>query len=340
MARARTTVAISSDFAARLLSDRADADTRAWVADLAARVDESLGVRISLGELGLRPSTSEALARAVVGAFLEHQQAYRGLPRGAVARIERIEPTQVPHDRARRTILPHHDGGRSSFLTPSKRLVPNWPGELRSMVRDAPAQKLYQGFFIVDPGPPGASTGYFPWVRLLARAYTRQLGRFPDARELATWLGENIRRTIDSVHGSAEHLSLLSALGSPSSVEARSPLHAAHEGGEDGRRCPPCGQDCRCERDAFAERRWCAGLRETVGMSWATVRETWQTSIVGRRHDLVLGHNLFAVHAGFAGGAERVLLPLSIAIAEPRGPDYEEWLLNEWERAFASQCRS
>jgi hypothetical protein len=250
-----------------------------------------------------------------------------------------LEKTVVPSESSRRCLLPHHDGGRSSFLTPSTLQAQWWRPEWRGLVADPPAQKTFQGFLVVAPGPDGAHTGFYPWVALLSGAFEFQTGETANPTTLPSWAGENIRATLALSENRTQYLSLAGALGSRREAHALQPVHSAHDrlgplAAAHLRADPePPGCDCLQPGDRF----WCSGLRETTGLTWSGLRRRRETQVRAMRHDLVLGHNLAAVHAGFGGGAGRTLLPLCVTVDRPRGTEFERWLTRLWDEAFALQ---
>jgi hypothetical protein len=339
-AGAARSLPLPADVAAALLDGASAADVEQWVESLADRVDHAGGAQVGIGELALGRERSEALARAVLDAFLAHQVSRRGLPADARVVVDDLQHTAVSAEAARRTLLPHHDGGRASFLTPSADCVPGWGSAWRAMVEKPPPHKVFQGFLILDPGPPGARTGYYPWVGMLAAAHAWQTGRRPELAELQEWHGANVRAVLRRRgNRGPRYVSLLSALGSRGEAYVRQPLHATHEPLLDDVAELAAGGDCACGCELPAERLWCKGLSETLGVSWRELRERCEVTLGGDRHDLVLGHNLAAVHAGFDGGAGRTLLPLCVAVDRPGGDAYEHWLAGLWELAFRTQCR-
>ncbi len=324
-------VAVPEEVARAILDGRAYAGIGDWMGYLSSALDQHLGLQVEISALSLDLKSSERLARGILEAFRREAIGAQALPRATFVAAGSPESTVVPEGESVRSLLPHHDGGRSSFLTPSALHEPHWRGDWRAKVSDPPSHKLYQGFLILDPGAPGAQTAYYPWVRIIAHAYERRVGQAASLPELARWYGANLHGMVAGQGvADAPYVSLIRALGSVDERQSLQPLHAVHEplvtnilDGTDR----PCKCGCRWP----AERAWCMGLRETLGMSWRAVRDRWQTLVGGRRRDLVLGHNLIAVHAGFGGSVERRLLPLSIALATPRGDEYERWLARAWE---------
>src|SRR5205814_126955 len=127
-----------------------------WADDAAARIDLSpYGIAFRIGALRLGEDDSRCVALAIAD-IVCLALVRRGAP--DTLRVERDEP-QISNAwgaDAARTLLPHHDSAHLSYLTPSTYDVPEWNPSMRSFGRAGFTQtlshKLYQGFFVTDPG--------------------------------------------------------------------------------------------------------------------------------------------------------------------------------------------
>jgi hypothetical protein len=298
---------------------------------------------LGIGRLGLGRERSRGLAIALVDGLREALLRAGG-PEDLRVEVGKVQETHVSPGYATRTLLPHHDGGHCSYLTPSRLDLPGWEPARRRFAEQglyahsSPSHKLYQGIFIVDPGEAESITTYYPWLQILADGYRAARGREPTATpELATWLGDNLLRTLElqGQHG-GRYPTLAASLGSSSLVfHGLSPHCAEDDVTRDDCerfpqlrelvRCCPCGA-CR----AAAERLFCHSLLESLGLSWPAFRERYEFRVASERFDLVMGHNLVLLHGGLRGGASRRLEPISLVVDEPAGDGYEEWLAASW----------
>jgi hypothetical protein len=335
-------VAIGQAVGTDLLDGASSARAARWTRALRVRLEREGVVAVRVSELGLDAATARRLAVAVVGE-LRSALVEAGLPASARVEADRVQSTHVPRGAGTRTLLPHHDGGHCSYLTPSIHHVPAWDPCDRSF-SDAgycttAAHKLYQGIFVVDPGEAASVTTYYPWLRLVQHAYSRQTGRRPSLLPVAVWLGANIAaaRRERGVTG-ALYPPIGACLGAssraarwfvPHCAEAELPPEELARSPELGR----MGSSCACTACAGPTGRvLCGILEETLGLTWAELRRRFELRVRTRRHDLVVGHNLMLVHGGADGGPSRRVEPISIVVAEPAGAGYEAWLAREWER--------
>jgi hypothetical protein len=330
------------DFDRATASRVVDGGASAWAETAGRRLERDGVLTVRLSKLGLDRAAMRDLAVAAVTA-IRAALVTTGLPPSTYIEPDRPQATEVTAGARTRTLLPHHDGGHCSYLTPSTEHVPDFHPRNRTFADQGfcttTAHKLYQGIFVAEPGEGRSVTTYYPWARLVQRAHARVLGRPGTLYEVARWLGDNVSsaRRESTVSG-ARYPSIAASLGSASpGVRALAPHCAeADLDPETLRRYPelqaaasacPCGA-CR----GPAERVFCAGLSETLGLTWTAVRRHFEVEVHTQQFDLVVGHNLVLVHGGADGGPSRVLEPISIVMDEPAGEDYEAWLAREWER--------
>ena len=294
-----------------------------------------------IGRLRLGATESRALAH-LVAEQLNEVLVELGAPASLRLEIDRPQETFVPEGFSTRTLLPHHDGGHCSYLTPSCEDVEEWDPEWRTFSRSGytttAAHKLYQGVYVADPGEALSVTTYYDWVRILQDVRT---DRGMDAGVAATgaWLGANIRRALElqDLHGSA-----YPALGALLGVEelafqAVSFHHAEAEIDASAKeRFPllvPLSRRCPCGTCVGETARvFCHVVQLATGRSWAAFRARYERLVPNERYDLVFGHNLTMLHGGLAGGRGRVIEPLCLVVDRPQGPAYERWLAASWRR--------
>jgi hypothetical protein len=313
----------------------------AVVAAQAADLLETRGVvvfrvgRLRLDEAASRRMVHE-LAEAMREALLKHE-----LPPEAVVEIDRPQDTPVPGGGTTRTMLPHHDGMHSSYLTPSLLDVADWQPEWRTFsdtgYTTTHSHKLYQGLFITNPGEGLSATPYYDWLQVLADVHAAQGGE-PGAAVIAAWLGANLRHTCTrrAEHG-ALYPTIAGMLGlREPAFEATPVLRAEADLSEQARRAHPIlesmARRCPCGECAGEEGRLlCHVLTLAAGGSWPEFRRRYEVLAVTERYDFVMANNLTFMHGGLAGGRDRTLEPICL-VAEPWGDAYERWLARSWRR--------
>jgi len=291
---------------------------------------------------------AESLLAAVTRVLIEDH----GLPIHAYAELDdESYGTPVAPFREKRFLLPHHDGGHCSFLSPSRLDYSDFAASERvfstSVYWKRPSHKLYQGFLITNPGIPAGVTWYYSTLTLLWDAFAYRYGRpATGTRELAHFNVENIRRSKEnqSIHG-CRYLALGALLGStqlehhvmPSGPRAESELWPGQYAClpalcEMTDRCP-CGL---CEGPG--ERLLCHTCMHTLGKSWPEVHAEYATRVVGELHDALIGNNLTQLHAADSN-ASRTILPLCIVTDQALGDAYERWLAKQWQQWYAGAER-
>ncbi|RGD55443.1 hypothetical protein DR950_39410 [Kitasatospora xanthocidica] len=264
-----------------------------------------------------------------------------GAPGEMYLEADAAQPTPVPDARQVRTLLPHHDGQHSSYLTPSLLDDPEWDPTLRTFsdtgYTTTHPHKLYQGIFIAHPGEGLSVTTYYDWLRILDDVKELR----GDTGDLSTprWLARNIRDSFAATrrNGSA-YPTVAGFLGLTEEALLATPLlHCERPLAEAVKerfpllrslstRCP-CGE-CQGE----VRRVFCHVTTLGAGLNWREFRERYEILAPSERFDLLLGDNLTMHHGGLAGGPGRVIEPLCLVLDEPRGPAYESWLHGMWRR--------
>jgi len=257
--------------------------------------------------------------------------------------------TPVAPFRDRRFLLPHHDGGHCSFLTPSRLdyadLDPSERVFSATVYWKRPSHKVYQGFLVLNPGVPPGQTHYYNTLTLLWDAFSYRHCRAPASlAELAAFAVENVRRSKENqaTHGS-RYLTLGALLGSrdfahhvmPSGPRAESELWPAQYIAlpalcEMVDRCP-CGT---C--DGPGARVFCHACAHTLGRVWPEFQREYEVTVVGAPYDVLIGNNLTQLHAA-ESSSSRTIRPLCIVLDRPEGDAYEKWLARQW-RIWYETC--
>lgn len=320
------------------------------IAQDAAGTMHSIGfVVFRIGRLRLSADDSREVAEQVARR-LRKVLVELGAPRDMRLEIDKPQETVVPSGFPTRTLLPHHDGQHCSYLTPSIDDVPTWDPSWREFgstgYTTTPAHKMYQGIFLADAGQGLSATPYYDWLGILGDVFDRRDGRAPGNRTmaLAAWLGENLRRAIESqpVHGCpypsfGAFLGLVEPLWNGLSfhhAEARLP-------GKERLRFPeaiPLSERCACGLcNGEMARLFCNQVLMGTGLTWSEFRNKWEILAPGDQCDLLFGHNLTMLHGGLAGGTSRVLEPLCLVVDSPMGSEYERWLAASWRRMLPGE---
>jgi hypothetical protein len=326
--------------AAQALLDGADSGEAArWTAAAGHRLRRDEAVVFAISEVGPSEQTARELAIAIATA-LAANLVEDGLPRDARIEVDVPQATNAPADHPTRTLLPHHDGGHCSYLTPSLVDVPDWQAAERTFSDEqyctTAAHKLYQGILVLEPGDGRSVTAYYPWIQLIARAFERRYARPGTTVELAIWLGENLRAAHRGRPASGAHYpSMAACLGARADLALAVVPHCAEEELDSAHleRYPDLARmarSCPCGLcPGPSGRVLCHLLGGVLGLTWTRLRQL-ELALESRRFDFVLGHNLTLLHAGIEGGRSRALLPVSVVLDTPAGPDYEAWLARQW----------
>lgn len=325
-----------------LLLEQSSSPVIQW-ADNAALLLDTLpsGVVFAIGKLRLSEEASRELTHAIAAVICQALQR-RGAPSSMEVEIDRPQGSTVRPDKQVRTLLPHHDGGHCSYLTPSLLDDPEWDARLRVFSNETgkytttSAHKLYQGIFIVDPGEGLSVTTYYNLLLMLRQAYSHTIGHPPTSiAQLASWLGNNIRHSLvlQAQHQS-RYLAIGAALGSPHLAYHGIAVHYAEADFtvQEIERFPELKHFNNKDTLAPTERFLSELLLETLGMSWQEFRTQFEICVPSERFDAVFGHNLTLLHGGLMGGPGRLLEPICMVIEHASGADYENWLAQAWRR--------
>jgi len=319
---------------------------------IAAAVD--LLAQGGVAVLRIRPETTlkqvaivraESLLQVITRCLIQRN----GLPPEAYVELDAESyGTPVAPFREKRFLLPHHDGGHCSFLTPSRLDYPAFDASERVFSRSVywkrPSHKLYQGFLITNPGTTCGSTYYYNTLTLLWDAFIHRYGRSPAGfPELAHFNVENLRRSRNNqtIHGS-RYLTLGALLGStrfehhvmPSGPRAESELWPVQYA-----RLPllcEMTEECPCSLCAGpGGRLLCHACKQTLGRTWPEVHADYSTRVVGELHDILIGNNLTQLHAADSN-TSRTILPMCIVTDKADGSAYEQWLATQWRHWYGA----
>ncbi|WNJ89609.1 hypothetical protein [Bosea sp. 685] len=245
-----------------------------------------------------------------------------------------------------RTLLPHHDGGNCSFLTPSKRHVESWQvSDRTSQVAEVSTtrnHKLYQGFLVQEVGDRESLTPYYDLTEILADQFHVEKGRAPSSiTELAAHLGSNLLHSLSVLreHGGG-YVQLSSILGSKELIYLLVNIHHSHYVFSDREvnLFPDLSTITSNSREStestpvlyLFDKMW----ESRLGINWEQARKRYEHVVSTQKHDLVLGHNIILMHGGLNGGTNRILDPICLVMPAPVGEGYESWLANAWEESY------
>jgi hypothetical protein len=336
---------ITQSLASSFLEGYRSSEVIEWAVEVARRVNRlPSGVVFRIGKLRLPLESSRRLAHTIAYSLCESLQRL-GTPTDMTVEIDRSQNTSVTTGYQVRTLLPHHDGGHCSYLTPSRKDDPSWTATLRRFSKEegyttTQAHKLYQGIFVTDPGEGLSVTPYFDLIPILCRAYTHTTGLPAHSiKQLASWLGKNIRASLalQDQHRS-RYLTLGATLGAQKLLYLGVAIHYAEADfkAEEVERFPELNefrkigqkQSARPPAESFLNQ----VLIDTIGLTWEDFREEYEICLPSERYDFVLGHNLVLLHGGLMGGKSRLLEPICMVVNDPVGEEYESWLAQAWQR--------
>jgi hypothetical protein len=330
-----------ADLAFKLADRRRDRDSYLWAEHVADALDRlPHGVVIPIGDTGMDDDTAAVVAHEAVDAITAALR-QRWFLEALVPEYDKPQASIVAAGRRTRTLLPHHDGGNSSYLTPSRLDVPDWSTDDRRTfppnITTTRMHKLYQGFHVREVGEGESLTPYYELVGILIFALMHQsrAASVPMAT-LYRACAKNLRRAIEMIRRwGGGYIQLAALLG------ARDPKYIlinCHN---------PDDAFSAAELSAFPEIRKLSYdgrtpiqrlfeemIEESTGLSWLSLRERTELCVNTKRNDLVLGHNILLMHGGLGGGSMRVLDPICIVLPYPEGEAYERWLSFAWTTSY------
>lgn len=311
------------------------------LAATATDVLEEHGVVVfRIGRLRLGEEESRHRAYGIAEAMCRELVA-RGAPDALSVECGKVEKTVFNGDHPTRTMLPHHDGGHTSYLTPSALDEPDWPVQRPSFAdtgyTTTPAHKMYQAIFIIDPGEGLSVTTYYDWLKIIEDA--RKTQGNGDDRRLTAWYGENITRMVSQrqrftfgyptlagmLRQARDTVDLMPLLRSEEALPATA-KEQYPELTQIVSACP-CGT---CSGETM--RAFCHVVNRSLQLPWPEFRERYEVLAPTERYDLPFAHNLTMLHGGLCGGRERLMEPICLTVDEPGGLAYERWLQASWRR--------
>ena len=328
-------VPLPAELLAKFRHNARDRACSAWAERAAARVDSlPHGIVVPLGGDATDPETATIAVRGVAEEII-----------GALGRrwsLDRLTPeygspqtTSVGRDKRARTLLPHHDGGNSSYLTPSRLDVPAWSAENRrtfpARITTTRSHKLYQGFLVQSVGEADSITPYYDLAALLKLAFRHQTGSdCCDVVSLQKWCHGNLDYSIGLIRASGGgYIQLGALLGSRNPKHLLVNLHNLNDGfGEAEIAAFPDIADVAPAR-LFDEM-----IRQTTGLCWPDLCMRGEWRLETGTYDFVFGHNILLMHGGINGGASRLLDPVCAVVEEASDDAYERWLAEAWRTAY------
>lgn len=292
-----------------------------------AELDSDGFAHLPLGELGLDVTESLAHAIGIMGVLRDIIAEAFDLPE------LRVEPCAeqlavVAEGSYARTLLPHHDSGHTSYLTPTRAVLAAWDPSLRRLpgvaqFSSSGTHKLYHGLLVIDPGSDDAATGYLDLPLLLRRAHRHQHpGREADPATIMAWLGEGI--TLACRRG-LPYVPFGLLLGLRTGPLATCLLHQA-EVVPEAVEFAVIGHPDSCACTLPGEKVLCSITRMTTGMTFQEVRDKFEHQVIATAGDLIVGHNLRMLHSGLRGRPGRRIRPLYLSLETPDNEAYEGWL--------------
>jgi hypothetical protein len=334
-------ILLSPDLAEMLLVVPDSVILQGWSHQVAELLDTGAAVvNFRLSRLRWSVERSRQLAHAIARRIRVALQ-QRSAPETMYVEIDLVQQTAITAGRQVRTLLPHHDGGHCTYLTPSCKDVPDWNPAWRRFSHQhfttTQAHKLYQGIFMLDPGEGLSITTYYDLLHILRDAWTYQRQSFPTIPELATWLGAHISTSLQRQdHYQSRYLSIGTMLGSQQLIHHVLAVHHAESDftSQEYMQFPelqrfqnaatPTHSPIECYLDEV--------FMTTLGIDWEAFRLRYETAVPSEQCDFILGHNLTLLHGGLMGGVGRSFEPICLVIDNPIGNDYEHWLATAWRR--------
>ncbi len=330
-------VPLPAELLSKFRRNARDRECSTWAEAAAARVDSlPHGIIVPLGGDGADHETVAIAVRGVAEEIV-----------GALRRrwsLDKLTPeygspqtTSVGRDKRARTLLPHHDGGNSSYLTPSRLDVPAWSADKRrtfpARVTTTRSHKLYQGFVVQSVGEEDSITPYYDLASLLKLAFRHQNGSdCCDVVSLQKWCHGNLDYSIGLIRASGGgYIQLGALLGSRNPKHLLVNLHNLNDGFSEAEIAafPEIGDVACTPARLFDEM-----ILETTGRCWRDICMADEWRLETGRYDFVFGHNIVLMHGGINGGASRLLDPVCAAVEEASGDAYEHWLAEAWRTAY------
>ncbi|WP_170006020.1 hypothetical protein [Bacillus fonticola] len=301
------------------------------------------GLAIKLSKLNLDINETKEVAIKILNRLIPYLIEYSA-PKNISLEVDKEQKTVVREEGGSRTLLPHHDGGHCSYLTPSVIDVPEWDTKYRVFSNKnfytTHMHKIIQGILILNPGEQDSITTYYDWIQILEDAYRYQhSGKMPSIVDLQKWLGSNIQYSLNkqNIHNN-KYLNMAAALGAKDLMYHTLSLHSTSEKiSEDilrsNKKLSDIQQSCACQMcNSNILRVLCHVLKETMGISYEEFIHKYEKKVYSEQLDLVIGNNLSLLHGGFNGGSERLILPMCIVLEETSDISYERYLKNLWNR--------
>lgn len=314
----------------------------AWADQIATLLDSlPSGLVFRIGKLRLSYETSYYLAYRI---SLEICNALKrvGCPKNMKVETGLPQFSQVFRGYQHRTLLPHHESGHASFLSPSLNECPSWNVNMRtfskstlSRITSTSTHKLYQGLFISEPGECLSITTFYDLVKILLDAFRYNTGIRPKTiQEVSSWLADNIRRFYNQryLHKS-DYLTIGAVLGGKKLVYLGTPIHYAEAEFDDEQLTlfPELNefQKFKGSTPSPTERFLNEMISDLLGIDWERFREKYEICVSSERYDFILGNNLCLLHGGLQGDSKRLLERIFLSVSS-YGYEYENWLSNMW----------
>ncbi len=222
-----------------------------------------------------------------------------------------------------RTLLPHHDGGHCSFLTPFYPLNLENPRATWTLQNHnyttTDMHKLYQGFFLKDAGDGLSITAHFDLIEILKDCFIFRFKKSPLLHQLMDWYGRSLDEFF-AKNGTGGYIPIGVQLGCISCFGGI-PIHHLDA-------CFDVEGEIITAAYIFNEI-----CLEALGIAAEEFMERYAILSPSSTGDLIVGHNIFSWHGGLMGGGNREIFPLCIA-TKSINQNYELWLKHNWRRFY------
>lgn len=330
-----------SSIAPKLLENRDSSDVREWAMDKAKQINHgSTGLVFKISELNISKNKSRELA-VLIAEQIKNALIDSGAPQKMNVEVDKLQSTLVMDNYNSRTLLPHHDGGHSSYLTPSLVDIPNWDNKQRTFSETgvtSQSHKLYQGFFIHDAGHKSSITNYFDLLLILRDAFQHKYGFPPrSCLDLQIETSENILHAFNlKKQYNFKYLGLAAFFGSRDPALVGTDCHylEADLTNEQLHTFPDLDaiRNSGSAEESDTIKFMNHVCLDTLGLSWADFLKKYERRIQSNTYDMVIGHNLNLLHGGVDAGADRLLEPICMVVDHPSGDQYEQWLSETWHK--------